>query len=313
MISIIELSAYISIIAFIGLIILFILLIYSVKTLSDKNIIPALSKAMSESNKPVYDSPALFPTIEVLINDCIDDTKLRYFFFMDVPRITELYSQIDSLQPIKRIEKTSIGKKQNVGGGVKSTIAGAEAGVEASYDTTKGQQVETESCFLPSHPSYCKRVMKRLYEGNEVFILDIEERNYNPDIENKFEKCCETLHSECHAPLPDYWLKTYREEIRKYATSIDGLKKEIENVCQNKRYILMKGDFEINQNNRNVFTKSMDNRKIILEIPFNPEKAEKDKIKSLTEYKTGNFTVFGMIDHWDALSSKLTISPIAMY
>ncbi|VVB51731.1 Uncharacterised protein [uncultured archaeon] len=265
---------------------------------------------MGESNKPVYDSPALFPTIEVLINDCIDDTKLRSFFFMDVPRITELYSQIDSLQPIKRIEKTSTSKKQNVGGGIKSTIVGAEAGAEVSFDTNKGQQVETESGFFPCHSSYCKRVMKRLYEGNEVFILDIEERNYNPDIEQTFEKCCEILRNECHAPLPDYWLKTYREDIRKYATSIDGLKKEIESVYQNKRYILMKGDFEINNN---VFTKSMDNRKIILEIPFNSEKADKDKLKSLTEHKIGNFTVFGMIEHWNAASSKLTIFPIAMY
>ncbi|MCZ7385700.1 MAG: hypothetical protein O8C63_13280 [Candidatus Methanoperedens sp.] len=53
--------------------------------------------------------------------------------------------------------------------------------------------------------------------------------------------------------------------------------------------------------------------KIFLEIPFNPEKVAKDKFEIIIKRKTGNFTVFGTIEHWDGGSSRLTILPIAMY
>ena len=183
MISILELSAYISII-FYSLLIFFILwFIFSFSKWADKNLIPAFSKITGGPDKPVFDVPVPSTTREVLRNDCINDTKLRCFFFMDVPIITDLYSQIESLQPIRQIEKISTDKKQKIGGNVKIPSAGAEA----SYGKKNNQQVETESCYLTMHSSYCKKVMKHLYEDNEVFILDIEERKLNPEIEKKFE------------------------------------------------------------------------------------------------------------------------------
>ncbi len=309
MTSILELSAYISIIFFSLLIIFIVWFILSIRKLSEKNLISYFSKITGEPDKPVYDAPAPSTTREVLRDDCTNDTKLRCFFFMNVAIITDLYSQIESQQPIKQIEKISKGTNQNIRGNVKSPIAGAEA----SYGQKNEQQVETESCYLPSHSSYCKKVMKRLYEDNEVFIFDIEERNYDPKIERTFETCCETLYNDCHAPLPEHWLKIYREQVRKFATSYDGLKKEIEENCQNKRYVITKGDFRFDENNKYVFIKSIGENIILIEIPFDPDKVSKDKLKILTDQKKGNFTVFGKIDRWEPESSKLTIFPMAMY
>jgi hypothetical protein len=311
MFSIIELSSYISVIFFSLLLVFIIWFIFFFNKWADKNFIPVFGKIIGEPNKPVpvYDAPVPSTTREVLRNDCVNETKLRCFFFVNVPLITDLYSQIESQQPIKQIEKISTGKKQNIGGNLKLPIADAEA----SYDKINDQQVEIESCYLPSQSSYCKKVMKRLYEDNEVFILDIEERNYNPDIEKTFDRCCESLYNDCHAPLPEHWLKIYREQVKKYATSYEGLKNEIEETCQNKRYVITKGDFRLAENNRNVFIKNIGGDKIIIEIPFDPEKVSKDKLKILTEHKNGNFTVFGKIDRWDSDSSKLIIFPMAMY
>ena len=314
MISIIELSSYISVIFFSLLSFFIIWFIFFFSKWADKNLIPVFGKSIGEPNKPpVYDVPVPSTTREVLRNDCVDETKLRCFFFMNVPLITDLYSQIESQQPIKQIAKTSIGKKQTINGNLKLPIAIADVSAGASYDTTNDQQVETESCYRPSHSSYCKKVMKRLYEDNDVFILDIEERNYNPNIEKTFDKCCESLYNDCHAPLPDHWLKIYREQVKKYAISYDGLKKEIEETCQNKRYVLAKGDFILTESNGNVFIKKIGKDKIIFEIPFDSENVSKDKLKLLTEHKKGNFTVFGKIDRWDSDSSKLIIFPMAMY
>ncbi|MCZ7385699.1 MAG: hypothetical protein O8C63_13275 [Candidatus Methanoperedens sp.] len=229
MVSISELNASISIIFFSLLIIFIIWFIFSFTKWADKNLIPVFSKLVGESNEPVYNVPSTIR--EVLINDCINDKKLRCFFFMDVSLITELFYQMDSQKQVKKTEKISTGKKQNVGGNLKIHDTGAEA----SYNSTTDQQVETESCYFESNSSNCKRVMKRLYDDNEVFILDLEERNYKPDIGKTFENCCETLHKDCHAPLPEHWLKIYREQIKKYATSYDGLKKEIEDARQNKK------------------------------------------------------------------------------
>ena len=228
---------------------------------------------------------------------------------MDVPIITDLYSQIESLQPIRQIEKISTDKKQKIGGNVKIPSAGAEA----SYGKKNNQQVETESCYLTMHSSYCKKVMKHLYEDNEVFILDIEERKLNPEIEKKFEGCVETLLNDCHAPLPEHWLKIYREQARKYTTSYEGIKKEIEETYQNKRYVITRGDFRFAKSNGYFFRKNIDEDMILIEIPFDPEKVAKDKLKILTEHEKGSFTVFGKIDHWEPDSSKLTIFPMAMY
>lgn len=80
-----------------------------------------------------------------------------------------------------------------------------------------------------------------------------------------------------------------------------------------KRYVITKGDFNIVQNEGHIFTKTMGANKIFLEIPFNPEKVAKDKFEIIIKRKTGNFTVFGTIEHWDGGSSRLTILPIAMY
>lgn len=306
--EIVELSAYITAIFFILLIGFIIWFIFSFSKWADKNLIPAFSKVMGEPGKPVYDVPAPSTKREVLRKDCIDDTKLKCFFFMDVSIITQLYSQIESQQPIKQTKKISTGEKQIVAGNLKSPVGG----VEASVGSTNDEQVEIESCFLPNNSSYCKRVMKHLFEDNEVFILDVEERNYKPDIEDTFERCCKTLLNECNAPLPEHWLKIYRDQIREYATSYDDLKKEIDGAWQNKRYVITKGDFMFTQSD-NVFTKNIGNNNILLEIPFNPEKAAKERFKILTNHKTGNFTVFGTIEHWDLASSKLTIFPIAMY
>lgn len=307
MVSIIELSAYISLIFYSLVIILFIWLIFFFTKWADKNLIPAFTKVIGEADKPVYNVPSTIR--EVLINDCINDKKLRCFFYIDVPLITELYYQIEQQQPIKKTEKISKGKKQNVGGNLKIQNVGAEA----SHETLDEKEVETESCYLENHSSYCKKIMKRLYEDNEVFILDLEERNYKPDIEKTFESCCETLQTECHAPLPEHWLKIYTEQIRQYAISYDGLKKEIEEVCQNKRYVITKGDFKFIQSDGHIFTKAMGTDKIFLEVPFNPEKVARDKFEIINKRKTGNFTVFGTIEHWDTAASKLTIFPIAMY
>lgn len=227
---------------------------------------------------------------------------------MDVPVITELYSQIELKKPIKQVEKTSTGKKLDIGGNLKSPIADAAG----SYGATNDQQVEIESCYLPNDSSNCKKVMKRLYEENNVFILDIEERIHNPDIEEKFDRCCKTLHNDCRAPLPEYWLKVYREQVRKYATSYDDLKKEIEETCQKKRYVITKGDFKLAESNINVFIKNIGGDIITIEIPFDPEKV-KGKLKIVTGHKKGNFTVFDKIEGWDSDSSKLTIFPMAMY
>lgn len=310
MLSIIELSSYISVIFFSLLLVFIIWFVFFFSKWADKNLIPVFGKIIGEPNKPVpvYAVDVTSTTKEVLRNDCINDTKLQCFDFMDVSVITDLYSQIELKKPIKQIEKTSTGKKQNIGGNLKSPIADAGG----SYCETNDQQVEIESCYFPNDSSNCKKVMKRLYEENDVFILDIEERNHNPDIEEKFDRCCKILHNDCRAPLPEYWLKVYREQVRKYATSYDDLKKEIEDTCQKKRYVITKGDFKLAESNINVFIKNIGGDIITIEIPFDPDKV-KGKLKIVTGHKKGNFTVFGKIEGWDSDSSKLTIFPMAMY
>lgn len=309
--TVLEISAYIALIFFIMLTAIIIFVSFFFGKWANKNLASVLRNILTEgANTPISTNPgsSTIPTIkELLRKDCIDETKIKNFFFMDDSTITKLYSQIDPLQQIEQTKKTLTDGKKELAVNSNLPIVNAEA----SSVTTNTQQVETVSRYLPLNSSYCNRVMRRLHDNQEVFILDIE-RNYKSNIREIFEDSCKTLTKECHVSLPEYWLKTYREQIMEYAISDDDFKDEIINACQDKRYVLTKGNFTLAPGDINIFTKNIGNGKVLIEIPFNPEKAEKDRIMIIKGRLTGNFTVFGTFE-FDIATSKITIIPIVMY
>lgn len=302
MISLVEINAILIILLFFG----FIYFVFWFRSIIKSDII----SKFKELFRPTYaiEQPLISSKEEVLINDCIDDKKFISFYFINEQMVKDLYSQKEQYLPTNQIEKMSVSKKEGTKAGIKADVGYMSSSCGGTANTAIDMATETKKSYISTPPFCCREIMKDLHMNDKIYKSNLEGQIYNPRIIDTFNECCGQLHNNCYITFSEYWLNNNRDMLKKYMSS-DILKKEITDKCQNTAYILLRADFNFEQD-KNLLKKIIGKNEIIFEVPFDLSKVIVRDI-----FNTGrkiDITVFGKMN-WNLESSIMTIIPIAIY